>query len=261
MTDLYRPASQTLTDTVLTDSSSNHQSDHANTNASLVRDSTTPQPQLQGRPADIEGEGNLSPDGHHVQETSDTTASSSLPQHANSDRASNNSPQSPINESSSPTGMTASKSSRQAKKPFAWSLELGATLLSIACMSAIIAILKSQDGMSLASWNFPASLNTILSILGAISRASLAFAISACLGQQKWNWLRRKNDTARTFQIFDEASRGPWGSGRLIFHLYARFVVPSQIRRRKLIEHTYTGLQSVHWSSLSFWHSILSFKR
>lgn len=105
---------------------------------------------------------------------------------------------------------------------FPWYLELGATLLSVSSLIAAIALLRNQDDRLLSAWTFPTSLNTIISILGSISRASLAFAVSACIGQQKWNWLKKRSDRLIAFERFDEASRGPFGSTKLLIWLRAR---------------------------------------
>jgi hypothetical protein len=100
----------------------------------------------------------------------------------------------------------------------AWLLEIGSTLLSISALLAAIVVLATQNGKPVTDWHFPASINTVVSTLGVISKVSLAFTISACLGQQKWNWFRKHQGNLSLFEIFDSASRGPWGSlGLLIF--------------------------------------------
>ncbi|KAK8004349.1 hypothetical protein PG989_004068 [Apiospora arundinis] len=49
-----------------------------------------------------------------------------------------------------------------------------------------------------------------------MSKTSLAFAVSSCIAQAKWNWYRRGQDNLLVFERFDEASKGPWGSFRLL---------------------------------------------
>ncbi|KAF6841144.1 hypothetical protein CPLU01_00705 [Colletotrichum plurivorum] len=78
-------------------------------------------------------------------------------------------------------------------------------------------LLPMYDNQALTSWTLPVSFNAIVSTLGAISRASLAFAISACISQGKWNWYRKTQDNVVVFDRFEEASRGPWGSLRLLW--------------------------------------------
>ncbi|KAI1487660.1 hypothetical protein F5X96DRAFT_686643 [Biscogniauxia mediterranea] len=70
-------------------------------------------------------------------------------------------------------------------------------------------------------WNFFLSVNAVISTLAAISRTSLAFSISSCLGQAKWNWFKRRPGNLIGFDRFDDASRGPWGSFWLIVWLRA----------------------------------------
>ena len=92
---------------------------------------------------------------------------------------------------------------------------MGALLISTLSLAAAIAVMASQNGKSVAEWDFPTSINTVVAILGAINKATLAFTISACLGQHKWNWFKTRDDKLGIFEKFNEA-RGPWGSLFLI---------------------------------------------
>ena len=93
----------------------------------------------------------------------------------------------------------------------AWAFELLALTMSVASVVAIVAILIRQNHKPLAAWNFRYTLNTVIVALGTVARTTLAFSMSACIGQQKWSWLRRRSGSIRAFEKFDEASRGPWG--------------------------------------------------
>ncbi|KAF1839422.1 hypothetical protein BDW02DRAFT_593774 [Decorospora gaudefroyi] len=103
-----------------------------------------------------------------------------------------------------------------------WMFEILALIASVASTVAIVAILIHQNGKPLADWTFRFTVNTVIATLGTVARTTLAFALSACIGQQKWNWLSRKPDTVRAFERFDEASRGPWGGTRLFIWLRFR---------------------------------------
>lgn len=98
-----------------------------------------------------------------------------------------------------------------------WSLELAAIGLSISSLAAIIILLTLYDTKPLVSWTWTVSFNAVISTLSATSRATLAFAISACISQGKWNWYRTRNEQVVAFDRFEEASRGPWGSLRLLW--------------------------------------------
>lgn len=100
-----------------------------------------------------------------------------------------------------------------------WKFEILSLLLSICALVAIIILLAAEDGVALESWNSYFSLNTIISVLGTISRSSLASAVGSCLAQEKWNWFRKKRDRLYIFDRIDNASRGSLGSLQLLIWL------------------------------------------
>jgi hypothetical protein len=128
--------------------------------------------------------------------------------------------QSSVNDSND--RMTISELSRSRNTIASWTLEILALTLSAASIIALVAVLIRENNRPISAWTFPLTLNTLAALLGAIARTSLAFAMSACIGQQKWNWLRRRPDSVRAFERFDEASRGPWGGTRLFIWLRFR---------------------------------------
>jgi hypothetical protein len=91
--------------------------------------------------------------------------------------------------------------------------------VSLCSFIVAIAVIASQNGKPLDTWRFAAPINAVLSTLGTISRSTLAYAISASIGQQKWNWFLARKDRLSTFTRFDEASRGPLGSIKLIWQV------------------------------------------
>ncbi|KAH8193919.1 hypothetical protein TruAng_011913 [Truncatella angustata] len=125
-------------------------------------------------------------------------------------------------------GPTNTSSDAHATGASYWWLEIGAIVLSLGSMVTGIAVLHSQNENPLESWTFVVSLNTLVSILGVIARTTLAFAISSCIGQQKWNWFYGRQDQLVAFERFDEASRGPWGSVKLLYWLKARTINTDQ---------------------------------
>ncbi|KAI0189859.1 hypothetical protein F4808DRAFT_453984 [Astrocystis sublimbata] len=102
-----------------------------------------------------------------------------------------------------------------------WALEYLALALTTITITVLIVLLACIDHLPLTHWSAPLSPTTTISILAAIARASIGFAISSCLGQAKWNWLRKRSDKLLAFDRFDEASRGPWGSLWLIIWVKA----------------------------------------
>ncbi|EAT86311.2 hypothetical protein SNOG_06480 [Parastagonospora nodorum SN15] len=53
-------------------------------------------------------------------------------------------------------------------------------------------------------------LLTMANVFGKIASAALIVPTSEALGQLKWKWFHESN-AMWDFEIFDKASRGPWG--------------------------------------------------
>jgi hypothetical protein len=102
-----------------------------------------------------------------------------------------------------------------------WLFDVIAVFVSGSACFSLIALLIIHDSRPITSWTFFLPLNAVVSILGAISRSSLAFAISDSIGQSKWNWFKIHSGPLATFNRFDEATRGPWGSMKLLW--WSRF--------------------------------------
>jgi hypothetical protein len=103
-----------------------------------------------------------------------------------------------------------------------WTLEIVASITGLAAMTVAIILLVRADGRPLSEFAFAISFNTIISILGAVARATMVFAICSCLAQAKWNWFKMKPGSLDGFEKFDEASRGPWGGFWLVIWLRFR---------------------------------------
>jgi hypothetical protein len=80
-------------------------------------------------------------------------------------------------------------------------------------MGAISGIYLRIDGHSMnkSEW-----LLNCASILGKAASALLIVPTSEALGQLKWNWFHKSN-AMWDFEIFDKASRGPWGAALLLY--------------------------------------------
>jgi hypothetical protein len=99
-----------------------------------------------------------------------------------------------------------------------WLFEMMSWLVSASCMIAIFFIYVrikdqpiSKDGAFLTWTN----------VLGKISSAALIVPTSEAIGQLKWNWFHNSK-AMWDFEIFDKASRGPWGALMLLFRTKGR---------------------------------------
>lgn len=101
-----------------------------------------------------------------------------------------------------------------------WLLELISWIFSALCMSAIVGVLIYLQDDKLSNWTLDKrtglTLNAYISVLSKMAGASLILPVSEALGQLKWSWFLQHSKQMWDFEIFDNASRGPWGSFLLL---------------------------------------------
>ncbi|CAN9085845.1 unnamed protein product [Alternaria alternata] len=103
-----------------------------------------------------------------------------------------------------------------------WLLEIVSWLISAVCMGAIIAVLIVLKDKPSSKWPFNSiglTLNAFVSVLSRIAGAALLLPVAEALGQLKWSWfIRGDSKKMWDFEMFDNASRGPWGAFLLLIH-------------------------------------------
>ncbi|KAK8043423.1 hypothetical protein PG993_005853 [Apiospora rasikravindrae] len=119
-------------------------------------------------------------------------------------------------------GSGKTKTDPKSTDKHSWVMEISTMILCLSSVVTSTVLLFYANGRPLTDYNFFISFNTLISILAAIARATLAFAVGSCLGQWKWNWFSKRSDTPVMFASFEDASRGPWGSFWLLCHLRIR---------------------------------------
>jgi len=93
-----------------------------------------------------------------------------------------------------------------------WLLEIISWCMSAICMMTIIGILIYYQDGKIPNWPGVLTLNALISILSKIAGVALILPVSEALGQLKWSWFQGDSKKMWDFEIFDNASRGPWGS-------------------------------------------------
>lgn len=101
-----------------------------------------------------------------------------------------------------------------------WLLEIISWVFSSVCMIAVIVVLVYFKDEPLHKWTLTdkthLTLNAYISILSKMAGAALILPVSEALGQLKWSWFQQNSKQMWDFEIFDNASRGPWGSMLLL---------------------------------------------
>ena len=76
-----------------------------------------------------------------------------------------------------------------------WMWEFLAMVVSIGAIIALIVVLKDADQQQQQPWmigNTQLTLNTVISIISTIIRASLLVMVSGALNQSPWNWFAQR---------------------------------------------------------------------
>jgi hypothetical protein len=96
-----------------------------------------------------------------------------------------------------------------------WWPELVSCAVSIASATALAIVLHRFNNKTLPVWPLGLTLNTLIAFLATISRCTFIIPATESVSQFKWLWFQKPRPL-RDFQTFDEASRGPWGSLKLL---------------------------------------------
>jgi hypothetical protein len=121
--------------------------------------------------------------------------------------------QSPSSEESQPAWRVILKS---------WWPEIVSCVISIASAMALVLVLMHFRDRPLPNWPLGLTLNTLIAFLATLSRSTFIIPANESVSQSKWLWFREARPL-KDFQTFDEASRGPWGSLKLLIVTRASF--------------------------------------
>lgn len=108
-----------------------------------------------------------------------------------------------------------------------WILEILGASIGTALIVALAIILRIYDGKSPPelghAFGTAITLNTIVSLLSTVAKATLLFTVAECIGQQKWMYFMRRSRQLSRMSSFDQASRGIWGGLTLIWETKAMY--------------------------------------
>jgi hypothetical protein len=93
---------------------------------------------------------------------------------------------------------------------------MATAITALACIGITVGL---YDRQPLYTWPHSIKLNTVLSTLATVMKGFMLVPVCASLGQLKWLWYSRQSKPLHDFQLFDIASRGPWGALRLLIRL------------------------------------------
>ncbi|KAI1109789.1 hypothetical protein F5Y14DRAFT_431108 [Nemania sp. NC0429] len=119
-----------------------------------------------------------------------------------------------LNQAATIRSRTPSKRKKKATRTESWWWwwEIGGSILSIISIGLVIPVLKIVDDKPLETWAYSIRPNSLISILTTISKSSMTVSTASCLSQLKWDHFQYHSNPLDHLQIYDDASRGPWGS-------------------------------------------------
>ncbi|KAI0189000.1 hypothetical protein EV127DRAFT_470958 [Xylaria flabelliformis] len=98
-----------------------------------------------------------------------------------------------------------------------WLWEFCGMSLSIGSIIAVIYQAVNLDGTLLTDWTSDISPNTVISALVTLAKTSMLLALAEGLSQAKWLYFWNAKRTLSNVSVYEDASRGPWGSLKFLF--------------------------------------------
>jgi hypothetical protein len=133
--------------------------------------------------------------------------------------------------SASPRPLAPSKIQTSRTTPFiyrwcldSWLLEYLSLAISLASLVAIFTVLFLFHNEPYSKWQSEIGINAVLSIIATVLKGTPLLATASALGQLKWMWYHDTSRPLRDLQIFDSASRGPFGAICLLLRLPRSFL-------------------------------------
>ena len=108
-----------------------------------------------------------------------------------------------------------------------WKYELLSMIVSVGALLATVAVLFAFDGKPMSRWKAIAQPNTVVSALSTLAKSSMLMVVGQILGQFKWQHFENRPRRLMDFEIFESASRGPWGALELLYHVHWRALAGS----------------------------------
>ncbi|KAK8880212.1 hypothetical protein PGQ11_001506 [Apiospora arundinis] len=111
----------------------------------------------------------------------------------------------------------ASSSAR--RSVFWWYTEFAWLLIGFLGLAGVLAVLGMYDKKPTPRWPLGITINSLVALLTSLSRLAFMVPLVQGMSQLKWVWFSSKPRPLSDFQLYDEASRGPWGGLKILFKL------------------------------------------
>ena len=105
-----------------------------------------------------------------------------------------------------------------------WWLEIISAIFSLVCAVGVCTVLLRLNQTPLNEWMNKMDIqpNTLASILMTVVKAALLLPVAECISQLKWIYFQEQARNLEHVDLFDRASRGPFGALQLFWGLNHR---------------------------------------
>jgi len=108
-----------------------------------------------------------------------------------------------------------------------WTFEILAIAVALGAVASIIGVVFRYNGRALPDWPHDITLNALIALLATFANATMSVCLSSGLSQAKWIRFKQSALPLSDMEAFDEASRGSWGSLKLLVTARGGYVVNS----------------------------------
>lgn len=123
---------------------------------------------------------------------------------------------------------TKSDSKAGASRARSWAFEIMAVAIGLGAVAAIVGVVAKYNGHALPDWPYSITLNALIALLATFANAAMSVCLSSGLSQAKWIRFKQTSAPLSDMEAFDDASRGSWGSIKLLATARGGYV--SQLR-------------------------------
>lgn len=97
-----------------------------------------------------------------------------------------------------------------------WTFEILALVVALGAIGAIIGVVFRYNGRALPDWPHDITLNALIALLATFANATISVCLASGISQAKWIRFKTAAAPLSDMEVFDEASRGSWGSLKLL---------------------------------------------
>jgi hypothetical protein len=91
-----------------------------------------------------------------------------------------------------------------------------AVAIGLGAVAAIIGVVAKYNGRALPDWPHDITLNALIALLAAFANATMSVCLSSGISQAKWIRFKQTSTPLSDMEAYDDASRGSWGSIKLL---------------------------------------------